>query len=135
MRRHDNHWLGDCDHNRAPATDASDALSNSRRQAVHLSVASGLKCVSATMGGLSVARVKPATASAATVRRVGLLEYFLRTVVQNKHGHTHNGSQPTGRKGEAASSARTGRGSTTWAEVLLDCCQLLSRLFGLPDSC
>ena len=43
-------------------------------QAEHLSVASGLNCVSVTIGGRSVALVKPATASAFTAPRLGLLE-------------------------------------------------------------
>ncbi len=44
--------------------------------------------MSMTIGGLSVARVKPATASAATALRVGLLEGFLRTAVQGDHEQT-----------------------------------------------
>ena len=59
------------------APGSSAAVGRDDVYAAHLSVASGLKCVSVTIDGLSVARVKPATASTFMVLRVGLLDCTL----------------------------------------------------------
>ena len=90
--------------------------------------------MSITMGGLSVARVKPATASAATPLRVGLLE-FLQTVLYDTVS-TCTRKQRTWQDEVIRPRLIGGEGTrTSWAGGLPDCFELMSQSAALPDFC